>query len=120
MSYEYAQKVSGTGTAADGAVDATVIAAPGANKTIYLQHAVIFVTVGGADAGGRVALEKGVGVAVIWSVDACAGSLPLQSVHYSWGEPGYPLTANTLLNVTTSGDGTTEATGIVTATGIAL
>ena len=111
--------MSGNATAEDGDVDKTLIAAPGLNKKIYLQSVHISVTLGGADSGGLASLEDGVGGTKFFSVDADATTTDQDYSHY-FGEPGYPLTANTLLNLTVDGDGTTEATAVCTVTGIVI
>lgn len=108
------KRVSGTGEAAQGSADITIIAAPGAGQKIFIQHAVIQVTVAAASAGGEVALEDGVGGTRLFEADADA-----VGVHYfSFGDPGFPLTANTLLNVTVDGSGGNQATARATVTGI--
>lgn len=117
--YEYVKRVSGTAVAADGAVDATVIAAPGAGKRIYVRSIALMITVGGADAGGIVALEDGLGGTPFIQVDADADTAD-KTHNFNFSEPGFPLSINTLLNITTSGDGTTEATGRATVTGYVL
>lgn len=117
--YSLTKKVSGTATAEDGDVDKTLIAAQGLHKRIYVQSVAINVTVGGADAGGLASLEDGVGGTKFFSIDADATTSKLSASH-NFGEPGYPLSANTLLNLTVDGDGTTEATAQATVTGIVI
>ena len=113
MKNGFQKTASGTASAVDGAVDATVIAAQGADTIIRVQKAVISVFVAGADSGGQVALEDGVGGTRFFVADADA--VGVFSVDF--GDEGFPLTANTLLNVTVDGDGTTEASARVTAVG---
>lgn len=101
---------SGTATVANGAVDATVIAAPGAGKSIRLVSGVISVTVAGTGGTAIVALEDGLNGTKIVPVSADAvGVYP-----FVFGPLGYPLTANTLLNLTCDGAATTQATARVT------
>lgn len=108
------QQVTGTGDAAQGSADQTIIAAPGAGKVIRLQKAVISVVVVAASAGGEVALEDGVGGTRIFEADADA--LGVYSIDF--GDRGYALTANTLLNLTVDGSGGNQATANCTAVGI--
>ncbi len=113
--------VSGTGEALDGAVDKEIIAAPGANKRLYIQHIAITTTLGGADSGGEIALEDGVGGTRFIEIAADAGDVTSPGVfRFYFGEPGYPLSLNTALNLTVDGDGTTEATARATVTGMVV
>ena len=118
--YSLSEKVSGTATAADGDdIDKTLISAPADDKRIYVQSVHISVTVGGADSGGLASLEDGAGGTKFFSIDADAGTNQKNFSH-NFGEPGYPLTAGNLLNLTVDGDGTTEATAQATVTGIII
>lgn len=111
-----ARKVNGTAEAAQGSADQTVIAAQGAGKRIYVQKGVISVTVAAASAGGEVALEDGVGGTRFFEADADAvGNYP-----FDFGSPGYPLTPNTLLNITVDGSGGNQGTARATITGIVI
>lgn len=114
--YSEVKKVSGTGDAANGSADQTIISAPGARKQIYLQKGFISVTVIATGGGGLASLEDGAGGTKILSVDGDA----VCAYPFDFGEPGYPLTANTLLNLTVDGAVTTQATAVVTATGIVI
>ncbi len=100
----------GTAEAAEGSADATVIAAPGATNTLRIVTGYVTVHVAATGGGGKVALEDGVGGTRFFEADADAmGHFPINL------EPrGFPLTANTLLNLTVDGAVTTDAT--VTAT----
>lgn len=103
--------VTGTEKPVNGDVDKTIIAAQGANKTIYLLKAHITVTVAATGGGGEVALEDGVGGTRFFEADADAvGHFTLD-----FGEEGYPLTANTLLNATVDNAVTNQASARVTA-----
>lgn len=108
-----AQWSSGTGEPANGAVDKTILAAPGANRILHVTNVVISVTVAAVGGGGEVALEDGAGGTRFFEADADA--LGVYVLNY--GEFGYPLTANTLLNATVDGAATTQATATVTAVG---
>ncbi len=102
---EYKQAV-GTGTVTNAAPDAVVISSPGAASYLYLTDVYIFVSTAAAGGGGIVALEDGVGGFKIVTMDADA--LGSQYIHFD--PPGYPLTADTLLNLTVEGAVTTQAT----------
>jgi hypothetical protein len=103
--------VTGTNKPVDGSADKTIIAAQGAGKKIYLMKAVVSVTVAAVGGTGEVALEDGVNGTRLFEADADA----VGSYSLDFGEDGYPLTANTLLNATVDGAGTTQASARVTA-----
>lgn len=109
--YANYQVTTGTDKPVNGAVDKTIIAAPGAGKTLRLMKAVVAVTVVATGGTGEVALEDGVGGTRIFEADADA----LGVYMLDFGEDGYPLTANTLLNATVDGAGTNQASARVTA-----
>src|SRR6185436_361194 len=88
--------VTGTGEALQGTADTTVIAAQGAGKKLYLLRANVTVSVAASVAGGEVALEDGVGGTRFFEADADA----VGTFNLDFGEEGYPLAANTLLNIT--------------------
>ena len=103
--------LNGSAEASDGGADATIIAAQGANTTVRLLKAVVMVRVAAAGGGGEVAIEDGVGGTRIFVADA-----DVTGVHnVDFGDFGFPLTTNTLLNVTVDGAATTEATARVSA-----
>jgi hypothetical protein len=114
MAKFYYRNVDGTAQAADGAADATVLAAPGADRQIRILKGYVTVHVAAAGGSGKVALEDGVGGTRFFEADANAvGHFPIDF------EPeGYPLTANTLLNLTVDGAVTTEATARCTITAL--
>jgi hypothetical protein len=103
--------VTGTGEAAQGGADVTVIAAQGAGKVLRLMKAVVAVSVVASVAGGEVALEDGVNGTRFFEADADA----LGVYVLDFGDDGYPLTANTLLNITVDGSGGNQATARCTA-----
>ena len=98
--------LQGTGDAANGSVDQTLIAAQGSGKVIRLQRGICTVNVAATGGGGEAALEDGAGGTriITWDADAL-GSYP-----FDFGDGGYALTANTLLNLTVDGAATTQAT----------
>lgn len=114
MTTQLYKQVSGTEKPVNGAADKTVIAAPGAGKVIRVQRVTICVTVAATGAGGEVAIEDGAGGTRFIEVDADAVGV----YNFDFGEMGYPLSANTLLNATVDGAATTQASARVTAVGI--
>ena len=109
------KKVSGTGEAADGSVDAEIIAAE-TGKTIHIQKAIVCVHVASAGNAGKAALEDGAGGTRFFECDA-----DTVGVHrIDFGDFGYPLTSATALNLTVDEDGGTEATATCTAVGYVL
>jgi len=103
--------VTGTAEALAATEDITVIAAQGAGKALRLMNAVISVTVAAASAGGEVALEDGVDGTRFFEADADAVGV----YRIDFGPDGYPLTANTDLNLTVDGSAGDEATARCTA-----
>ena len=111
-----AKFVSGTGDAAQGSADQTIIAAQGTGKKIFVQKGYVSVVLVAASAGGEVALEDGVGGTRFFEADADAlGVYP-----FVFGEPGFPLSADTLLNLTVDGSAGNQATANATITGIVI
>ncbi len=104
------QTIAGTSEAAQGTADVTVIAAQ-TGKKLYLLKAVIAVTVVASVAGGEVALEDGVGGTRFFEADADAVGV----FNLDFGEEGYPLSTNTLLNITVDGSGGNQASARCTA-----
>lgn len=114
--FEMYQKQQGTAEAANGDVDKTVIAAPGANKKLRIKKAIVQVTVIATGGGGEVALEDGANGTRFFEADADA----LGVYVVDFGEEGYDLSANTVLNLTVDGGVTTQATARCTAIGVIL
>lgn len=108
------QITTGTNEAANGSVDKTVLAAPGAGKRILLKSVVVTVTVVATGGSGEVALEDGAGGTRFFEADADA--LGVYSMNF--GEEGYPLSVNTLLNLTVDNAVTNQATARCTAVGV--
>ena len=108
--------VTGTDKPVNGAVDKTIIGAPGAGKVIRVTRVLIAVTVVATGGGGEVALEDGAGGTRFFEADADA----LGVYMVDFGDDGYPLTANTLLNATVDGAATNQASARVTATGFVV
>lgn len=115
MTTQLYKQVSGTDKPVNGAVDKTIIAAQGSGKVIRVLTAFIAVTVAATGGGGEVALEDGVNGTRFVEIDADV----VGTYMVDFGEMGYPLTANTLLNATVDGGITTQASARVTVTGIA-
>jgi len=105
--------VNGTDLASNSAADKTIIDTPGEGKRIRLVAGTVVVTTAAVGGGGVVKLEDGVNGSVIWQADA--NSLG----HYSldFGDIGYPLSVNTLLNLTVEGAVTTQASARATLVG---
>jgi hypothetical protein len=103
----------GTVQAAQGSADATIIAALGAGKTLYVTSIALMVTVAAASTGGEAAIEDGVNGTRIIAVDADA----VGAYCFVFGPDGYPMTANTLLNLTVDGSGGSQATARASVTG---
>lgn len=115
MAYNSQQVITGT-VAADGSagttdVDGTVIAAQGANTVVRLLKATVTVRTAATGGGGEVALEDGAGGTRFFVADADAVGV----YNLDFEPAGYPLTANTLLNLTVDGGATTEANARCTA-----
>lgn len=107
-----AQFTTGTDEVANGSEEATIIAAPGAGKVIRVLGGIVTVTLAATGGGGLVKLEDGSGGTAFVKIDADAvGFYP-----FNFGPRGYPLTANTLLNLTVDSAGTNEATATATIT----
>ena len=107
--------VEGTGEAADGSADATVIAAV-TGKVIKVLTGILTVHVAAAGNAGKAALEDGAGGTRFLEVDAdTVGEYPID-----FGPRGYPLTAGNALNLTVDEDGATEATATATITAYLL
>lgn len=102
--------VTGTGAPVHGSVDATIVAAQGAGKKLFLLRGVICITVAATGGGGLCAIEDGLNGTRLIDVPAAAvGFFP-----FNFGEEGIPLTANTLLNATVDGALTNQASARVT------
>lgn len=102
---------TGTAEVEAGTEDLEVVAAQGAGKVLRLMNAVVSVTIAAASAGGEVALEDGAGGSRFFEADADAVGV----YKLDFGPDGYPLTANTALNLTVDGSAGNEATARCTA-----
>lgn len=112
MSTQAYAQVSGTAKVSNADADETVISAPSSGR-IRVLSGVITVTVASSGGAGIVALEDGVDGTQIFKASAAAvGVHPID-----FGELGYPLTADTALNLTVEG-ATTQATARATIVGI--
>ena len=105
------RKTEGTAQASNSATDATVIAAPGSGKVLRVLSITVQVVVSASGGDGTASVEDGVGGTQIFRVNADAPGT--HTINFP--EPGYPLTANTLLNGTVEGAATTQATARFTA-----
>lgn len=104
------QIVTGTAAPANGSANATIIAAQGAGKKLYLLRGIICITVAGTGGGGLCAIQDGAGGTRYVDVPAATvGMFP-----FDFGDEGVPMTANTLLNATVDGAITNQASARVT------
>jgi len=108
------EKVQGSATVTEAAQNSTVIAAQGAGTRLRIRKAMLTVTLAATGAGGGlVKLEDGSGGEALFTADADAvGFFPID-----FGEDGFDLTANTVLNLTVDSAATNEATAFCTAIG---
>ncbi len=110
------QKWNASVEALQATENVTIQVAPGVGKTLYVQKGTVDIILAATGGGGRAALENGVNGTRIVDVDASA----LGHFAFDFGDPGMPLSANTLFNVTVDGATTNEATAHVTVTGVIL
>ena len=112
-----AQVFSATAQALEGTENVTVQGAPGTGKRLWIQKGYIIVLVAATGAGGgEVALEDGSGGTRFIEADADAvGYHP-----FDFGEPGFPLALDTLLNLTVDQAATNEATARVVVVGVIM
>jgi hypothetical protein len=104
---------TGTGECVNSTAENKVIlAAPGAGKVLRILSGVITVTLAATGGGGKVALEDGEDGTRFIEADAAN----LKSIPFDFGPAGYPLTANTALNMTVDEATTNEATATCTVT----
>lgn len=101
----------GVDTATNAAADKTILGAPGAGQYLHLERAMVSVVVAAVGGAGEVVLEDGLNGTKLWRADADA----VGSYIIDFGNRGYRLTANTLLNLTVEGAATTQATAICSA-----
>lgn len=113
---DYSGKVwlNGTDLSTNASADKTIIAAQGVGKTFRVMSGVVSVTVAAVGGGGLVALENGVDGTVIWQANADASGV----YQIDFRPVGYPLTENTLLNLTVNGAATTQASARATIVAI--
>ncbi len=102
--------VTGTDVPLQAAEDKTIIPAQGAGKVIRVQKVFIAITLAATGGLGFVGLEDGAGGTRFVNISASA--LGVFSINF--GEDGFPLSENTLLNATVDGAVTNEATATVT------
>lgn len=104
------QLSTGTAEVTTSDTDETVLATPGAGKVLRIMRGTVMVTLAATGGTGEVALEDGVGGTRIFEADADAVGV----FSFDFGDDGYPLTANTVLNLTVDGAGTNQATARAT------
>ena len=102
-------QVNGTVDANNGSTTGAIIAAQGAGKVLRVTRGVIGVTTAAAGTGGLVRLCDGTTTICQWDANAVG------NIAFDFGDLGYPLTANTALNLIVSGAVTTQATATCAA-----
>src|SRR3990167_2689116 len=105
---------TGNRTATNAEQNKTILSAPGANKRLKLCYAIVYVDTAATGGTGEVALEDGSGGTSIFRADADAEG----TFRIDFGKEGYPLSENTVLNLTVDSAVTTQATVTCTALGI--
>lgn len=104
--------VSGSGNVNNGAATVAVIAGPGASKLNRLTAGVISVTVAATAGGGRITLKDGTTVIQSWDANA------ITNYQFNYGENiGYPLSANSALNLVAEGAAGNQATAYASVVG---
>lgn len=103
---------AGKATVNNGAASAAVVAAPGAGKALYLVSGVVNVTVAATGGGGVVEIRDGATMIMAFDANAVGNNA------FSFGaELGYPMTANTAINIVAASAATTQATANVALAG---
>ena len=106
------KEVAGKASVTNAGASAELMAAPGAGKKIRLVGGIVNVTVAATGGGGVVSIKDG--STVIASYPASA----IGSYVISFGsENGYPMTANTAINVVAESAITNQASANVAAVG---
>lgn len=111
MSEQMYRRVNGKANVNNGAASATVIAAQGTGKVIRLTWGVVTITVAATGGGGLVSIKDG--TTVIQSYPANT----LDTYYIEYGDDGFPLTANSALNIVVEGAATTQATAFISVCG---
>lgn len=97
-------QVSGIGSANNGAATASIIAAQGAGKVMRLTQGILSITTAATGGGGLARICDGSSTIIAFDANA------LGNFCFDLGDIGYPLTANTALQLIVSGAATTQAT----------
>lgn len=106
------QQTQGNGSATNGGTTAAIIAAPGAGKVLRLLECSVSVYLAATGATGLVRICDGTTTIMQWDANA-AGAFTAD-----FSPAGYPLTANTALNLIVSGAGTNQASAYCVATAL--
>jgi len=101
--------VQGSVSVTDAVADATIIAAPGAGKKIVITKAILTIHTAAVGGAGVLQLENGLNGTAFAVTEGDA--ITAQPQVFDFGEEGYELSENTLLNLTTVGAVTTQASG---------
>jgi hypothetical protein len=99
------KQVNGTASVTTSGATAAIIAAQGAGTVIRVTRGVVSVTLAATGATGLIRLCDGTTTIMAWDANAA------MSCPFDFGDAGYPLTANTALNLIVSGAGTNQASG---------
>lgn len=105
-------QVNGTAAVTNAGATATIIAAQGAGTVIRVTRGAIAVTLAATGATGLIRLCDGSTTIQQWDANATGGYT------FNFGDIGYPLTANTALQLIASGAGTNQASATCSAVAI--
>lgn len=112
MTTSQLQHISGTGSATNAGKTVAIIAAQAAGTTLRVTKGVVSVTLAATGATGLIRLCNGATTIMQWDANA------VMSCPFDFGDEGFPLSANTALNVIVSGAGTNDASGTIAAMAI--
>lgn len=112
MAYNNLGQLQGTVGVTNGGATGSIIAAQGAGKVIRVKSGCVSVTLAATGATGLIRLCDGTTTIMQWDANA------VMSASFDFGDAGYPLTANTALQLIASGAGTNQASGTCAAVAI--
>lgn len=105
-------QVQGNGSATNGGTTTSLIAAQGAGKVLRILKGSISVYLAATGATGLVRLCDGTTTIMQWDGNA------VMSDSFDFGDVGYPITANTALQLIVSGAGTNQASAYCAVTAL--
>lgn len=106
------KQVNGTASVTNAGATGSIIAAQGAGTALRVTRGVISVTLAATGGSGLIRLCDGTNTIMQWDANA------VMNAPFDFGEAGYPLTANTALQVIASGAVTNQASGTCAAVAI--